>query len=1001
MTARRDPRKRPSDVTPRRVGRIVQLWVGAAVLSVAALGAAADGPPYIIKQVEDATLRVGYDVLHLHLEDYFGGKHVECFAESSDPSVAQAIINGLRVRVIPKSAGTATIRVGSKNEDGESEQSFQVTVVHAPPEIGGPLPDASVRVGESITVNIKDAFTGPVDSYGVESLANAMATASIDGSMVTITGVAAGSAMVEVSATNLGGTTTRTFGVAVMDVPPAVAAMLEAVTVQVGMTVTVDIDGSFSGTALRYGAMSLSEGLATVSLDGTMLSVTGVAAGSATVSVTATNSAASASQDLAVTVEDVPPMAAEMLPDVTLFVGDSTTVEVEGAFSGTALNYSMMASSDASAMVSLEGSSIMITGLAAGSTTVTVMATNSAAGAEQSFMVTVRDVPPSVAGALPDLTLVVGGAPAVVDLAAAFGGSALVFGARSADVAVTVSVAGAHLSVAPMIEGTATVNVTATNTEGTAAAEFRVTVNTDAAEVEAIERSLAALGAATLSSVQSAFAARFRGPGAAIPVRETAWTPGVQGLDVRTGGASAPAAGWHRPVWGTQGQGAWNGASSWNGISNAVPSGNAWDQAVWQQGLLADDWNDVRRRHPAGAGLSRSLGGNSFVLPLSAAGGGGIGGFSLWGHADQQSFEGDGVDGDLTSIYVGTDARIGEDWLVGVAASQSDGDVDYRFAGSAASGTGTLSTEMMTILPYVKWDVDLCTDLWAVLGFGSGDIESRRSVVSRTSEADLTMSLVSAGASRVVSSGEGWSITLLGDVASVRMDTDGITGAISNVEVDVSRVRAAVEGKRTVVMDDGARIVLFGQLGARSDSGDGDTGQGAEVSAGVRYNTAGRFSLEFMGRFLANHSEDDVEESAFSVSAMLRPQPDGSGLSVALSSRLGSDFGMYGMSGAPGMVPGIDYDYVRRARRGQSDDWGFDTRLGYGVPLEGLSGVLTPFATVDLASSDRRGARVGARFDAGRQMVELLSVELSAGRAYHFYDDSMAGLVELRGELRF
>ena len=796
MTARREPRNRPFDFTLRCAGRIVPLWVAAAVLSLAGLGAAAE-PPKVIKQIEDATLRVGYDVLHLHLEDYFSGEHEECFAESSDPSVAQAIINGLRVRVIPKSAGTATIRVGSKNEDGESEQSFQVTVVHAPPEIGGPLPDASVRVGESITVNITDGFTGPVDSYGVESLAEGMATASIDGSMVTITGVAAGSAMVEVSATNLGGTTTRTFGVAVMDVPPAVAAMLEAVTVQVGMTVTVDIDGSFSGTALRYGAMSLSEGLATVSLDGTMLSVTGVAAGSATVSVTATNSAASASQDLAVTVEDVPPMAAEMLPDVTLFVGDSTTVEVEGAFSGTALNYSMMASSDASAMVSLEGSSIMITGVAAGSTTLTVMAMNSAASAEQSFMVTVRDVAPSLAAALPDMTLVVGGAPAVVDLAAAFGGSALVFGARSADAAVTVSVAGAHLTVAPMIEGMATVNVTATNTEGTTAAEFRVTVNTDAAEVDAIERSLAALGTATLSSVQSAFAARFRGPGAAIPVRETAWTPGAPGFGAQTGAAGAPAGGWQQPVRGARGQGAWNGTSTWHGGSNGAFNASAWDPAGWQQGLLADDWNDVRRRHPAGTGLSPSMGGNSFVLPLSAAGGGGgIGSFSLWGHADQQSFEGDGVDGDLTSIYVGTDARIGDDWLVGVAASQSDGDVDYRFAGAAASGTGTLSTEMMTILPYVKWDVDLCTDLWAVLGFGSGDIESRRSVVGRTSEADLTMSLVSAGASRVVSSGEGWSITLLGDVASLRMDTDGITGAISSVEVDVSRVRAAVEGKR-------------------------------------------------------------------------------------------------------------------------------------------------------------------------------------------------------------
>ena len=967
------------------VGRVVCGWIVAAILSLAGLGAAAQSgePPSILKEVEDVTLTVGLEPYRMHLEDYFGGPHDECIAETSDPGVAQVYLQGLRVRVHGISAGTATITVGAVNAGGETTQSFQVTVLNPPPGIGGPLPDATVRVGESVTVDLADAFTGVIDSYGAEGSSDAHATVSIDGAVVTITGVAAGSAMVTASATGPGGTTERTFGLTVMDVPPAVAEELEAVTVQVGMTVTMDIDGAFSGTALRYSAMSSSDAMATVSLDGTVLSVTGVAAGPATVTVTATNSADSASQDVAVTVEDVPPMVVEMFPDVMLYVGDSTTVEVEGAFSGTALRYSVSASSDAEATVSLEGTTIMISGVAAGSTMVTVTAMNSAASAEQTFMVTVRDVPPSQVGTLPDLTLVVGGAPAVVDLAAAFGGSALVFAGSSVDPAVSVSVAGAHLTVSPMIEGVGTVSVTAGNTEGTVATSFNVTVNTSAAEAEAIERSLAALGGATLSSVQSAFSARFRGPGAAIPVRENALTPDAAYSGGGHWGAYGPTqAGWGQHGWNAQGP---------------ASNGHGWDAAAWQGGMLADDWNDLSRRHPAGAGMARPMGGNSFLLPLSAAGGsgGGLGGFALWGHADQQSFEGDGIDGDLTSVYVGTDVKIGDDWLVGVAASQSDGDVDYRFASSAASGTGTLSTEMMTIFPYVKWDVDLCTDLWAILGFGSGDIESRRSNVGRTSEADLTMQLASAGVSRVVSSGEGWSIMLLGEVSTLQMDTDGITGAIASVEVDVSRARAGVEGKRTFTMDDGGRFILFGQLGARNDSGDGDGGSGADVSAGVRYNTAGRFSLELMGRFLANHSEDDVEESAFSISAMLRPRADGSGLSVAVSSRLGRDFSM------AGLMQGVDYDYVRRVRGDRADDWGFGTTVGYGLTGTGLPGVLTPFAEVDLRASERRGARVGARFDAGGDLVRFLTLEVSAGRTYHFYDDTMAGLVELRGELRF
>ena len=91
----------------------------------------------------------------------------------------------------------------------------------------------------------------------------------------------------------------------------------------------------------------------------------------------------------------------------------------------------------------------------------------------------------------------------------------------------------------------------------------------------------------------------------------------------------------------------------------------------------------------------------------------------------------------------------------------------------------------------------------------------------------------------------------------------------------------------------------------------------------------------------------------------------------------------------------------RRTRRAQVDDWGWDASVGYGLSDTGLPGLLTPFAKVDLASAYRRGARVGARFEAGGNLVRFLSVEVSAGQTYHFFDDSMAGVVELRGELRF
>ena len=943
-----------------------------------------DIPPEVDEEVADTVVRVTESTT-VDLTNAFSGTALSYMASVSPETAASASIEGTTLTVSGLMAGAATVTVTATNTEGSADQTFMLTVEDIPPAVAEMIGDVAVRATESMTVDLSGAFSGTALEYSAMSASEDMATVSVDGTMLTVTGVAAGPTTVTVTATNTAGSASQDVAVTVEDIPPAVAEPLEATSVLVGSTVMVDLTDAFSGTALSYSAMSASDAMATVSVDGAMVSVTGVAAGPVTVMVTATNTAGSASQDLEVTVEDVPPEVAEMLPDIEIRVGDTMEMDLSGAFTGSALQYSAMSSSDGMATVSVTGAALSVTGLAAGGVNVTVVAMNSADSAQQTFAVNVRDVPPGMTAGIPDVHLVAGGAPAVIDLNGHFSGSALVFGASVSDVAVTASVAGAQLTVAPANEGTATVTVTASNTEGTISANFNAMVTTDAAEVEAIERSLAAIAGATLSSVNSAFQARFSGSGRAAPASAPLALDGASGEYLGPfGGLASASAGldWNGTGW-NRGQGQWNGSGSgagWNGSPNGYGNGG---------------WTDGYGNGPGLFGPSRPMSGSSFIMPLAASGGGaGMGEWSIWGHADWQSFEGEGLDGDLTSVYIGTDVEIGEEWLVGVAASQSDGDVDYRFAGQAASGTGSLSTEMLSIFPYAKYSVDDCTELWAILGFGSGDIESRRSVVTRTSEADLTMSLVSAGGSRVISSGEGWSITFLGDASAINMDTDGITGAIQSVDVTVRRIRAGLQGARTIEMDDGTRFVLFGEVAARNDSGDGDTGGGAEVSAGIRFNTTDRFSMELKGRVLATHSEDDVEESAFSLSAMLLPKSNGGGMSLALSTRQGADFGI------SGIMPGREYDAMRRAR-GIADNWGFDARIGYGLPDTGLPGLLTPFVKIDAGSSYRRGARVGARFEAGGRLVRHLTIEAAAGTTYHFFDDSMAGLVELRGELRF
>ena len=73
------------------------------------------------------------------------------------------------------------------------------------------------------------------------------------------------------------------------------------------------------------------------------MTVTAVAAGTATMTITASNSEGTAEQMFTVTVKDQLPMAVGTLPDLTITVGDDPiAVDVARAFSGTALNFSAM-----------------------------------------------------------------------------------------------------------------------------------------------------------------------------------------------------------------------------------------------------------------------------------------------------------------------------------------------------------------------------------------------------------------------------------------------------------------------------------------------------------------------------------------------------------------------------------------------------------------------------------------------------------------------------------
>ena len=412
---------------------------------------------------------------------------------SSAPGVASATVSGTDVTVTGVAAGTATLTVTATDPGGLSaEQGFEVTVPNRAPVASGSIPAQTVSVGESATVSVASAFSDPDGdalTYAVASSAPGVASATVSGTDVTVTGVAAGTATLTVTATDPGGLSAEQgFEVTVPNRAPVASGSIPAQTVSVGESATVSVASAFSdpdGDALTYAVASSAPGVASATVSGTDVTVTGVAAGTATLTVTATDPGGlSAEQGFEVTVPNRAPVASGSIPAQTVSVGESATVSVASAFSdpdGDALTYAVASSAPGVASATVSGTDVTVTGVAAGTATLTVTATDPGGlSAEQGFEVTVPNRAPVASGSIPAQTVSVGES-ATVSVASAFSdpdGDALTYAvASSAPGVASATVSGTDVTVTGVSTGTATLTVTATDPGGLSAEQgFEVTV---------------------------------------------------------------------------------------------------------------------------------------------------------------------------------------------------------------------------------------------------------------------------------------------------------------------------------------------------------------------------------------------------------------------------------------------------------------------------------------------------------------------------------------------
>ena len=294
---------------------------------------------------------------------------------------------------------------------------------------------------------------------------------------------------------------------------------------------------------------------------------------------------------------------------------------------------------------------------------------------------------------------------------------------------------------------------------------------------------------------------------------------------------------------------------------------------------------------------SRPVAGSSFALPLDAGDGGPSASPNcavFWGSGDYRALSGGGAvdwDGGVTSGHLGADVRLGGDLLAGLSLSLSELRFDYSEGSGAAARTGTYGSTLTGIAPYAGLTLPGGIELWALAGYGRGDVAlAGRGAARRSSE--LRQSSMAAGMEGALYSGDE---LLAGGATTVDLKAEGwyaraaVVGSktLAAATASVNRLRMTLEAAHARALAGGAVLTPSVAVGLRRDGGSGATGSGVEVAGGLSWRDASRrLTLEGRGRALVGHGGGTEE---WGVGGLLRVDPgeDGRGLWLSFAPGVG------------------------------------------------------------------------------------------------------------------
>ena len=423
---------------------------------------------------------------------------------TSNPDIATTAIKydemgGPWIVVHLHSPGTVDVTMTATDSAQQSASITFTLIVHPrndPPMLAMPIGDMELIELRSLNIDLGPVFTDDYDMIDIvvvnedETIADVVHRMTTN--MIRVYGNEPGETTVVVTATDdIGQSVADTFVVTVVENhPPVVANKVEKTYLFVYRSIEVDLSETFSDAnddPLVLTAESANDDVATVSLDGTTLTINGISVGQTSVLLTATDPGELTVQHVFdVEVESDSPFVVEgmEIADQMLTVVEPITVSFEGLFGDPEddeLTYMAVSDDEEVATVMIEGTDLIITGVMVGETMVTLTASDPYDNsAYVMFGVEVVNAMAMVVNEIPDQTMTVV-EPLMISIADTFSdpdGDELTYMVMSSNEdAATAMLDGTDLTITAVKVGMTTVTVTATDPGGLSAeTSFDVTV---------------------------------------------------------------------------------------------------------------------------------------------------------------------------------------------------------------------------------------------------------------------------------------------------------------------------------------------------------------------------------------------------------------------------------------------------------------------------------------------------------------------------------------------